>query len=262
LSALDERVRLAAGMDGRLHGRRALVTGASGGIGSAIASAFVREGAQVAVVGRNEPALIELCSTLSPTDAHPVRADVSTAGDAQAAVERAARLLVGLDTVVNAAAIDCEWKPVGELSVASWDETIATNLSGTFYVCRAALALLVEAGGGSIVNVSSVAGVRVWPNDSAYAVSKAGVEMLTRTIAVEYGRHGVRANCIAPGVIDAGMTDVVTDPGERDELVRMHPLGRMGAAEEVAEAAVWLCAEATFTTGWTLAVAGGFLARG
>jgi NAD(P)-dependent dehydrogenase (short-subunit alcohol dehydrogenase family) len=216
----------------------------------------------VAVVGRNEPALVELCSTLSETSAHAVRADVANAGDAEAAVERAAHDLGGLDTVVNAAAVDCEWKPVGELSVRSWDETIATNLSGTFYVCRAALPLLVEAGGGSIVNITSVAGVRVWPHDSAYSASKAGVEMLTRTIAVEYGAEGIRANCLAPGVIDAGMTDAITEPGDREELVRMHPLGRMGTAEEVAEAVVWLCTEASFTTGWTLAVDGGFLARG
>jgi 3-oxoacyl-[acyl-carrier protein] reductase len=86
--------------------------------------------------------------------------------------------------------------------------------------------------------------------------------MLTRTIAVEYGPRGIRANCIAPGVIDAGMTDVVTSASDREELVEMHPLGRMGTAEEVAEAALWLCSEASFTTGWTLAVDGGFLARG
>jgi NAD(P)-dependent dehydrogenase (short-subunit alcohol dehydrogenase family) len=86
--------------------------------------------------------------------------------------------------------------------------------------------------------------------------------MLTRTIAVEYGAQAVRANCLAPGVIDAGMTDTVTDPSEREELVRMHPLGRMGSAEEVAEAAVWLASSGSFTTGWTLAVDGGFLARG
>jgi NAD(P)-dependent dehydrogenase (short-subunit alcohol dehydrogenase family) len=107
-----------------------------------------------------------------------------------------------------------------------------------------------------------VAGLRVWERDSAYAVSKAGVEMLTRTIAVEYASLGVRANCIAPAVIDAGMTDTVTDPGDREALVGLHPIGRMGDADEVAEAAVWLCSGATFTTGWTLAVDGGFLARG
>lgn len=249
-------------MEGRLHGRRALITGASGGLGSAIASAFVREGARIAAVARNEHALDELCSTLSTGGAYAVAADVADPARAEGAVRRAAVALGGLDLVLNVAAVDCEWKPVGELGVESWDRTIAVNLSGAFYVCRAALPLLVAAGGGAIVNVTSVAGVRVWPLDSAYNVSKAGLEMLTRTIAVEYGPQGIRANCIAPGVIDAGMTDAVTGLAERDELVRLHPLGRMGSAEEVAEAAVWLCSEGSFTTGWTLAVDGGFLARG
>ena len=246
----------------RLQGRRALITGAAGGLGSAIASAFVREGALVAVLGRNWAALDELCATLSPERALPVPADVGDPEATATAVHHAAGLLGGLDTVVNAAAVDCEWQPVGELSVESWDRTIATNLSGTFYVCRAALPWLVEAGGGSIVNVTSVAGLRAWALDSAYNASKAGVEMLTRTIAVEYGARGVRANCLAPGVIDAGMTDSVTAPADREELVRLHPLGRMGSAEEVAEGAVWLCSSGSFTTGTTLVVDGGFLARG
>lgn len=238
------------------------MTGAAGGIGSAISSAFVREGARLAAVGRNQEALIELCATLGPERAHAVSADVGDPAEAEAAVRQAAHVLGGLDTVVNAAAVDCVWKPVGEMPVESWDATIQTNLSGTFHVCRAALPLLVAAGGGSIVNVTSVAGIRAWELDSAYNVSKAGVEMLTRTIAVEYGSKGVRANCLAPGVIDVGMTDTVTNPAERQELVKLHPLGRMGSAEEVAEAAVWLCAEASFTTGTTLVVDGGFLARG
>jgi NAD(P)-dependent dehydrogenase (short-subunit alcohol dehydrogenase family) len=245
----------------RLAGRRALVTGAAGGIGSAIASAFVREGAAVACVGRNAAALEELCLTLE-SRAVAVPADIGDAAQAQSAVTRAGEVLGGLDVVVNAAAVDCEWKPVGDLSIESWDTTIGINLSGTFYVCRAALPLLVAAGGGSVLNVTSVAGLRVWERDSAYTASKAGVEMLTRTIAVEYAPLGVRANCIAPGVIDAGMTDTITSSADREALVRLHPLGRMGDADEVAEAAVWLCSDATFTTGWTLAVDGGFLARG
>ncbi|MGH2637620.1 MAG: SDR family NAD(P)-dependent oxidoreductase, partial [Actinomycetota bacterium] len=167
--------------------------------------------------------------------------------------------LGGLDAVVNAAAIDTSWKPVGELPVEEWDLAIAVNLSGTFYVCRAALPHLEE--GSAIVNFTSVAGVRAWAEDAAYNASKAGVELLTRTVAVEYGPRGVRANCVAPGVIDAGMTDLVVDPDGRQELVAKHPLGRLGLAEEVAEAVVWLASDrSSFTTGTTLTVDGGFLA--
>jgi NAD(P)-dependent dehydrogenase (short-subunit alcohol dehydrogenase family) len=243
-----------------MRGRRTLVTGATGGIGSAIAAAVVREGARLACLGRNRAALDELCADLGGA-AIAVVADVGDADQVADAIERTAAALGGLDAVVNAAAVDCDAEPVGELSIASWDTTLRINLSGTFYVCRAALPHLVAAGGGSIVNITSVAGERVWERDSGYAVSKAGVELLTRTIAVEYGPRGVRANCIAPGVIDAGMTDLVTDPAEREALVRLHPLGRMGTAEEVAEAVVWLSAAGTFTTGSTVAVDGGYLAR-
>jgi NAD(P)-dependent dehydrogenase (short-subunit alcohol dehydrogenase family) len=245
----------------RLEGRRALITGAGGGLGTAVAHAYAAEGARLALVGRNELRLRSLCDELD-AEAHGIGADVSDPDAAAAAVERATALLGGLDAVVNAAAIDCDWAPVGEMAIDTWDRTIAINLSGTFYVCRAALPHLVADGGGTIVNFTSVAGYKVWAEDVAYNASKAGVDMLTRTIAVEYGPRGVRANCLAPGVIDAGMTDVVTDAGERDELVRMHAIPRMGLASEVAEAAVWLASDASaFTTGSVLRVDGGFLDR-
>lgn len=243
----------------RLDGTRALVTGATGGLGAAVAGAFVDEGARVALVARNPAKLESLQARLGDATVS-VAADVSVAGEAARAVDEAIAAFGGLDAVVNAAAIDTVWRPVGELPVEEWDHAIAVNLSGTFYVCRSALPHLVERG-GAIVNLTSVAGLRAWEEDAAYNASKAGVELLTRTISVEYGSRGVRANCLAPGVIDAGMTDVITDPKEREALVRKHPLGRLGLAEEVAEAAVWLASDASsFTTGTTLTVDGGFLA--
>lgn len=246
----------------RLEGRRALVTGASRGLGEAIARHFVSEGASVALVARDAGRLESVAEDLDGARALAVPADVSQAAEAAEAVRSAHAELGGLDTLVNAAAVDCDWLPTGKLSVESWDTTIAVNLSGTFYVCRAALPLLVEAGGGAIVNLSSVAAHRVWIDDVAYGASKAGVEILTRSIAAEYARHGIRANCLAPGVIDAGMTDLVSDEADRAELVAQHPLGRMGRADEVAEAALWLASDAaSFTTGTTLVVDGGFLAR-
>lgn len=235
---------------GRLAGRRALVTGGSRGLGAAITDAIRREGAACAVLARER---VPGVST--------VLADVSDASAVALAVDEAAGMLDGLDAVVCAAGIDCAWAPTGAMDVGEWDRTIAVNLSGAFYVCRAALPHLVAAGAGAIVNVTSVAGMRAWPEDVAYNASKAGVDMLTRTIAVEYGPHGIRANCLAPGVIDAGMTDAIEDPQERRRLVGQHALGRFGQAAEVAEATVWLLSEASsFTTGTTLVVDGGFLA--
>ena len=248
---------------GRLSQRRALVTGASRGIGKAIAAAFVREGAALAVLARDADRLERAWSEAREAGevVHSVAVDVSDAVGVERAVRGVHELLGGIDCVVNAAAIDCPWVRTGEMPVESWDDTIAVNLSGTFYVCRAALPFMVDGGGGAIVNVTSVAAHRVWPRDVAYGVSKAGVEMLTRTIAVEYGADGIRANSLAPGVVDAGMTDVVTNAAERSELTAMHPVGRMGRTEEVAEAAVWLASDASsFTTGTTLTVDGGFLA--
>jgi NAD(P)-dependent dehydrogenase (short-subunit alcohol dehydrogenase family) len=245
-------------VSGRLAGRRALVTGATGGLGRAVALAFSREGARLALLARDRERLDALGDELEgePTT---VVADVGSWDEAERGVAEAAAALGGFEAVVNAAAIDTSWKPVGELPVEEWDRAIAVNLSGTFYVCRAALPHLDE--GGAIVNFTSVAGIRAWAEDAAYNASKAGVELLTRTIAVEYGPRGVRANCIAPGVIDAGMTDLVDDAGERQALVAKHPLGRLGLAEEVAEAVVWLASDgSSFTTGATLTVDGGFLA--
>lgn len=247
----------------RLEGRRALVTGASRGLGETIARLFAAEGASVTLVARDAERLSAIAAELEGQGvrAFPLPADVSRAQEAAEAVRRAQRELGGIDAVVNAAAVDCEWVPTGEMPIESWDATIALNLSGTFYVCRAALPLMAAGGGGAVVNLTSVAAHKVWPEDVAYGASKAGVEMLTRTIAVEYAAQGIRANTVAPGVIDAGMTDVVRDERERAELVAMHPLGRMGRADEVAEAALWLVSEASsFTTGTTLAVDGGFLA--
>ena len=245
-------------MSGLLAGRRALVTGATGGLGRAVALAFSREGARLALLARDKERLAALRAELGE-EATIVAADVGSWSEVERAVGEAAAALGGLDAVVNAAAVDTSWKPVGELPVEEWDLAMAINLSGTFYVCRAALPHLEE--GSSIVNFTSVAGVRAWAEDAAYNASKAGVELLTRTIAVEYGPRGVRSNCVAPGVIDAGMTDLVVDAGERQELVAKHPLGRLGLAEEVAEAVVWLASDrSSFTTGTTLTVDGGFLA--
>lgn len=238
---------------GRLAGRRALITGASRGLGQQIAAAVQAEGA--------------VCALLSRGSADPfpgaiaVNADVADAGAVGAAVGQAAERLGGLDTIVCAAGIDCKWAPTGEMELAEWDRTIAVNLSGAFYCCRSVLPRLVAAGAGAIVNITSVAGERAWADDVAYNASKAGVELLTRTIAVEYAAQGVRANCLSPGAIDAGMTDELPSDAERERLRKLHPAGRFGTAEEVAEAAVWLLSDAaSFTTGATLRVDGGFMA--
>jgi NAD(P)-dependent dehydrogenase (short-subunit alcohol dehydrogenase family) len=216
----------------------------------------------VAVLGRRRAALDAVVHEVRAEgrDAMSVVCDVADAAACTTAVERAADALGGLTGVVNGAAIDLGPAASADMAVKDWEDTIRTNLNGTYFICRAAIPHLIAAGGGAIVNVTSVAGHKAWPDDAAYNASKAGVESLTRTIAVEYARDRVRANCVAPGVIDAGLTDSVTDDAQREAFVAMHPMGRMGTAEEVAEAVVWLLSDAaSFTTGSTVRVDGGFL---
>ena len=239
---------------GRLSDRRAVVTGAGGGLCSRVASAFAAEGADVALVGRRREGLERAATGVAAAGRRSVVV-VCDVGDSAAA-----DAFGGLDVVVNGAAIDTGWAQAGEMSLSIWQDTINTNLNGTHYMCRAALPHLIDAGGGAIVNITSVAGHKAWATDAAYNASKAAVEILTRTIAVEYATRGIRANCVAPGVIDAGLTDTVTDQAERGELVALHPMDRMGTVDEVAEAVVWLASTAaSFTTGSTLRVDGGFL---
>jgi 2-keto-3-deoxy-L-fuconate dehydrogenase len=250
-------------MSGRLSGRRVVVTGAGGGLGRAIILAVAREGAAVGLVGRTRDPLEKVALEVEAHgfDAAVAPADVSDPAAVEAALGEVSDRLGGMDGLVTAAAIDCAWAPTGEMDLAEWDRTVAVNLSGAFYSCRFALPHLASAERSAIVNITSVAATRAWPEDVAYNASKAGVEMLTKTIAVEYAAQGVRANCLAPGVIDAGMTDDLPSREERERLAGLHPIGRFGRADEVAEAAVWLLSDASsFTTGATLVVDGGFLA--
>jgi NAD(P)-dependent dehydrogenase (short-subunit alcohol dehydrogenase family) len=248
---------------GRLQGGRAFITGAGGGLSAEIARAFAREGALLVLAGKTLARVARVADEIvaSGGSAHAVSLDVQDAAAVAEHVSAAHARLGGLDIVVNGAAIDTGWALAAVMDLDIWDRTIGTNLSGTYYVCRAAIPLMVAGGGGKIVNITSVAGHKAWAEDVAYNASKAGVSQMTKTIAVEYAAAGIRANCIAPGVIDAGLTDTVTEPADREMLVALHPMARMGTVAEVAEAAVWLASDASsFTTGSTIAVDGGFLA--
>jgi NAD(P)-dependent dehydrogenase (short-subunit alcohol dehydrogenase family) len=249
----------------RLAGKCALVTGASRGIGQVVAAQMAAAGAKVALCARRpqllDPAVEELRA--AGYTAVGVAGDIGIADGARQVVEATVAELGGLQLVVNAAGVHPAWARVGEHPIESWDNTIQTNLSGCFYVCRFALPELLKAGGGSIVNISSVSAGRGWQLYAPYNVSKAGIESLTRTIAVEYAEDRIRANCVIPGMIEAGMTfDILErEPEQRETLTAMMPMRRLGTAEEVAEAVVWLSSDAaSFTTGITLAVDGGYLA--
>jgi NAD(P)-dependent dehydrogenase (short-subunit alcohol dehydrogenase family) len=241
----------------RLEGKIALVTGAAGGIGAAVIRSFEQEGARV--VG------VDLAESLEG-----FRADLTSAREAEAAVAAAVERHGRLDVVVTAAGISGRRYgdgPAHACTEEAWDRVLAGNLKSVFLTCKYAIPHLIEAGGGSIVNISSVVGVVGGDDDfatAAYGASKGGVVALTRGIAVFYARQGVRCNVICPGVIDTPMAfRSVGDPRIRARLRDLQPLtGEPGLPEDVADAVLYLAGpESGFVTGAALPVDGGWTAR-
>lgn len=252
---------------GRMEGVRALVTGASSGIGREVANRFAREGAAVAVGGRDPERTRRTVDEIVAAGGRAVATlgDVSEVESARAVVDGAASALGGLDAVVNNAGMDVsEWVPVHEWDVAAFDEIMRVNLRGPFLVAKFAIPHLLEAGGGSIVHMSSVCAITVWSGDCGYDVSKAGLNMLSDHIAVEYGERGIRSNTLMPGVIETELHRSVMDSMEGGAemeagLLTKHPIGRFGRVEEVADACVLLCSsEAGFMTGANISIDGAY----
>lgn len=245
-----------------LDGRTVIVTGASRGIGAEVARAIAARGGGVVLVARSADALEELAGGLSgpcalvPGDV----ADTETAAEAVAAAEG----LGGLWGLVNNAGINPYYHPVTETPLAEWDEVLRVNLLGPAVLARAVGRALVEAGGGGrIINMGSIAGLTGLPNLAPYNASKAALDALTRTLAVELGPAGVLCNSVAPGTVATEMVEglMVANPALRERLVARSPLGRLGTVAEAAWPIVFLLSDAaSFITGHTLLVDGGRLA--
>jgi NAD(P)-dependent dehydrogenase (short-subunit alcohol dehydrogenase family) len=248
----------------RLDGRTVIVTGASRGIGAATARAISANGGGVVLVARSGPALEELAATL-PGPAAVVAGDVADTDTAAQAID-AAEALGGLYGLVNNAGINPYYHGVTETPLSEWDEVFRVNLLGATAFARAVGRALVEGGaGGRIVNLSSIAGLTGLPNIGPYNASKAALDALTRTLAVELGPHGVLCNSVAPGTIATEMVDglMTANPALRERLVAKSPLGRLGATEEAAWPILFLLTPAAgFITGHVLVVDGGRLAAG
>ena len=238
-----------------LTGRTALVTGASGGIGAAIARALHGAGATVALSGTREGPLEELRAELGER-AHVVPANLSDPASVEALPKAAAEAMGSVDILVNNAGITRD-QLLMRLKDEDWQAVIDVNLTAAMRLCRGAMRGMMKARWGRIVNVSSIVGATGNPGQANYAASKGGLVAMSKAIAYEVANRGITVNCIAPGFIETAMTGKLTDD-QKGGILSQIPAGRMGTPEEIAAAALFLASpEAAYVTGTVIHVNGG-----
>jgi len=238
-----------------LTGRTALVTGASGGIGGAIAQALHGAGATVALSGTRIVPLEELATALG-SRTHVLPCDLSDAEAVAALPKRASDAMGSVDILVNNAGITRD-NLFMRMSDAEWDQVIAVNLTSTMRLCRGVIRGMMKARWGRIVNISSIVGATGNPGQANYAAAKAGMVGMSKAIAAEVASRGITVNCVAPGFVATAMTDALTD-AQKATILGQVPAGRMGAPDEIAAAVLYLASvEAGYVTGSTLHVNGG-----
>ena len=250
-----------------LEGKVALITGGGKGIGEAIAKRFVSEGAKVCITGRNQNALDSVAGALAPGSVATCAGDVSVYEDVQRMVETAVTFGGRLDVLVNNAGIDPAGA-VADLDPEVWRKVLDVNLTGPFLVMKAAIPHMLSAGGGSIINISSLGGVRCLPGMPAYAASKAGLIMLTKQAALDYGPHKIRCNVVCPGATRTKMLEGSLAPlaetlktdvdGVFSHISSTVPLRRVATPEEITGVCNYLASDdSTFMTGAVLLIDGG-----
>ncbi|HEY7507986.1 MAG TPA: SDR family oxidoreductase [Nitrososphaera sp.] len=249
-----------------LKGKVAIVTGAGGGVGRAISKRLVLEGCKVVLVGRNRDRLAKAASEAGDRkNTLTFVADITKEAEVLSAMEQALSSFDRIDILVNNAGSINDPACFHETGEDQWSELVNTNLLGTFQVTKAALPIMMKNKGGSIVNISSVLGIRSIPKVpfAVYGATKAGIIMFTKSIAVEYGQYGIRCNCIAPSTIRSSMIEpYLQDENAKKVLESTFPLRRIGEPEDVASAVAYLSSDdAKWVTGTVLVVDGGVTAK-
>jgi NAD(P)-dependent dehydrogenase (short-subunit alcohol dehydrogenase family) len=251
-------------MSRRFKGKVVVVTGAGSGIGRAMAIAFSAEGATVVAADKDGASAAE--TTMGLEHATAMLVDVTQAPSVKGLIDDTHARHGRIDILCNNAGIGSS-KTVVDCEPDEWDQLFAVNARGVYLGCKYAIPLMIAQGGGVIVNTASVAGLIGLPNRAAYCASKGAVVTLTKQVAVDYVAQGIRCNCICPGTVDtpwvARLLKEAADPTAlRAELVARQPMGRLGTAEEVAQAALYLASDdAAFVTGTALVIDGGLMAR-
>ena len=256
-----------AGSSGRLAGKVALITGAGAGIGRATALRFAEEGALVAASDRRVAAAAETAELVAAAGGRALglELDVTRSDSARAAVDAAVARFGGLDILVNNAGITTPG-PIATLSEERWDRQLRTGLTSVFLVSKAAWPHLVARGGGSILVTASICAITALPENAAYCAAKAGALMLTKCMALDGARVGIRANCVCPGYVQTDGVEAFYARQPDPEAARaagsaLHPLGRLGTPVEIADAFVYLASdEARWVTGSAHVIDGGFTA--
>jgi len=248
--------------NGNIAGKVAFVTGAANGIGRAAALAFAREGASVVVTDILEQGMQETVHMIEKLGkrALPVRCNVMRSEDVKAALNKAVEAFGRLDFAFNNAGIEYTIKPAADVTEEEWDRIINIDLRGVFLCMKYEIPLMLKQGGGAIVNTSSGAGVKGFQGGAAYVAAKHGVVGLTKAAALDYAASNIRINAVCPGIIDTPMMQRFSGdtPEGRKAVIAQETIGRMGTPEEIAEAVLWLCSDASsFVVGHAMVIDGG-----
>ena len=248
---------------GELNGKVAIVTGASRGIGRAIAEVFVREGARVTICGRTQETLDQVARELGP-NVKPVACHVGRPDQIECLMAATVSEFGQINILVNNAATNVSFGPCLEIDEGQFDKMIEINLKSAFRLTQAIAPRMCERGNGSIVNIASIAGLRPQLHSLLYSMTKAAILMMTQSYALELGPKGVRVNAIAPGLIQTALSQHYwKEEAQREDVLARQPISRIGQPSDVAELALLLASEkGSYITGQTLTVDGGFLLPG